>query len=59
MVTDDGNYIIDLHLGRIDDPKALASLLDHTVGVVEHGLFLTSTDTVLVGSADGVQELTR
>lgn len=59
MVTDDGNYIIDLHLGRIDDPKALASLLDHTVGVVEHGLFLTSTDTVLVGSADGVRELTR
>ena len=35
--TDENNYIIDLHLGEIDDPKALADELIHMVGIVETG----------------------
>ena len=40
LLTDSGNYIIDLHLEKIDAPSELGSWLDHQVGVVEHGLFL-------------------
>ena len=40
FVTDQGNFIIDLDLKVIEDAEALANELDHTVGVVEHGLFL-------------------
>lgn len=46
--TDNDNYIIDLHLEVIEDPKALADELIHLVGVVEHGLFLGMTEDVLL-----------
>ncbi|MBF0780088.1 MULTISPECIES: ribose-5-phosphate isomerase RpiA [unclassified Granulicatella] len=54
-VTDDGNYIIDLHLKEIVDEYALAKELDSLTGVVEHGLFLDLTQLVLVGTEQGVQ----
>lgn len=53
LVTDMGNYIIDLHLKEIKEPQRLAKLLDETVGVVEHGLFNDMVKTVIVGHADG------
>ena len=52
-VTDCGHSIIDLHLETIEDPFALANELDHTVGVVEHGLFLNIVHTIIVGKVDG------
>ena len=54
-LTDEKNNIIDLHLGEILDPRALAEDLIHLTGVVEHGLFLDCVDTVLVGTKDGVK----
>lgn len=51
--TDEKNYIVDLHLGRIENPKELAGDLITTVGVVEHGLFLNMVDTVIVGDPAG------
>ena len=56
-LTDEDNYIIDLHLGTIENPTALEAELNHMVGVVEHGLFLNMVTRVLVGSADGVQDI--
>ncbi|GEN49597.1 ribose-5-phosphate isomerase RpiA [Alkalibacterium pelagium] len=53
LETDSGNYIIDLHLGTIEDPHKLASFLDSVTGVVEHGLFLDSVTKVIVGREDG------
>lgn len=47
--TDQGNYILDLPFGSIDDPKSLATELSHIPGVLEHGLFLNEIDEVLVG----------
>ena len=47
--TDSGNSIIDLQLDCIDDPIALANELDSLVGVVEHGLFLSMVNRVLIG----------
>lgn len=53
FVTDMKNFIIDLDLKRIEDAYALASELDHTVGVVEHGLFLDMVSRVIVGTENG------
>ncbi len=55
-VTDNGNHILDLATGPIQDPHALATRLDGTVGVVEHGLFLDMATSCLVGTAEGVRE---
>ncbi|WP_124058716.1 ribose-5-phosphate isomerase RpiA [Vaginisenegalia massiliensis] len=53
FITDSGNYIIDLHLEEIPAPQQIAHDLIHTVGVVEHGLFLGYADVVLAGKEDG------
>lgn len=57
LITDCGHYIIDLHLEKIEQPEQLARQLDHTVGVVEHGLFLNMVDTVIIGHENGVEVL--
>lgn len=49
-VTDSKNYILDLSLEKIEDPKALADELKKEVGVVEHGLFIDIADQVIVGN---------
>lgn len=57
VLTDSKNYIIDLHLGRIDHPHELANTLNGIVGIVEHGLFLDVVNTVIVGRQDGPEVL--
>lgn len=58
-ITDDGNYIIDLHLEKIVDEYELSHELDSLTGVVEHGLFLDMADIVLMGTNTGVKELEK
>lgn len=59
-VTDEGNLILDLHLGAIPDAYALARALGGIPGVVEHGLFLGICDLAIIGKPDGtVVELDR
>ena len=53
FVTDGGNYILDLHLGRIGDPATLNVTLNQVPGVVENGLFLNMCDLILIGDEDG------
>jgi ribose 5-phosphate isomerase A len=55
VVTDGGNYIIDAHCARIPDPEALAGALKRIVGVVEHGLFIGLSRTVVLGKAIGAE----
>ncbi len=55
--TDEGNMILDLHLGCIGKPRQLALLLNQIPGVVENGLFLDICDVVIVGEADGAVEV--
>ena len=57
VLTDENGYVVDLHLGRIDHPQELAEDLIHTVGVVEHGLFLNMVDQVIVGDPAGPRTL--
>lgn len=53
FVTDEGNFILDLHMGQIADAKALASAINQIPGVVENGLFIDICSAVVVGNADG------
>lgn len=57
--TDEKNYVVDLHLNRIDHPHELAEDLINTVGVVEHGLFLNMVDMVIVGDPNGPRVMTN
>lgn len=57
FVTDMKNYIIDLDLGRIEDPIALGKELKQMVGVVEHGLFNQMVKKVVVAGQNGVTVL--
>ena len=57
--TDENNYVVDLHLERIDHPEDLADDLINTVGVVEHGLFLHMVDQVIVGDPNGPRVMTN
>lgn len=57
LLTDSGNYVIDLALEKIENPQALAEELKAIVGVVEHGLFIDIVDQVIVGSSTGEVEI--
>ncbi|MEM1273419.1 MAG: ribose-5-phosphate isomerase RpiA [Pseudomonadota bacterium] len=57
FITDQGNYILDLHLGRIGAPRQMAMVLNQVPGVVENGLFMDMCDTLILGQADGTIEL--
>ncbi len=53
FVTDGGNYILDLHLKRINNPPSLSLLINQVPGVVENGLFIDTADIVIVGKPTG------
>ncbi|MFV8806450.1 ribose-5-phosphate isomerase RpiA [Aerococcus urinaeequi] len=59
FVTDSGNFIIDLHLEKIEDAVKLADDLIQMVGVVEHGLFLGIADKVLMAKDGQVVEFNK
>jgi ribose 5-phosphate isomerase A len=53
--TEAGHYILDLHVGRIENPAELETRLNLVPGVVETGLFVGRTDLLIVGSPSGVE----
>jgi ribose 5-phosphate isomerase A len=55
--TDEGNFILDLHLSRIADPRQFALVINQIAGVVENGLFIDICDVVVIGHADGRVEV--
>lgn len=57
FITDEGNYIIDLHLNRIGNPRQLSLVLNQIPGVVENGLFIDVCDAVVIGHGDGSVEV--
>ena len=58
--TDNGNLIIDVKAGEgIKDAAALGMELKKVTGVVEHGLFVGLTDTVIVANGDGPRVIGR
>ena len=59
FVTDSGNRILDLHIGRIPDPERLAQALANTPGVVEHGLFIGMASAAIIAGVGGLRRISR
>ena len=57
FVTDEGNFILDLHLGRIGNARQFAMVVNQIPGVVENGLFIDICDIVIIGHGDGRVEV--
>ena len=57
-ITDQGNLLFDCSGLKIDDPHRLAAILDCTIGLVDHGLFLNMANLALIAGEDGVLERT-
>ena len=53
LITDNHNYIGDLHLGYGFDIKEVKEKLANIVGVVEHGLFLNMCKLCIKGTPEG------
>ena len=53
VITDNGNFVIDVDFGPIKDAHALDCRLKSIPGLVETGLFLDLADRVYIGLKDG------
>ena len=59
-VTDNGNVVLDLTVpDGIKNPEELGRQLKSVTGVVEHGLFVGMTDSVIVSDGDGPRMIGR
>jgi ribose 5-phosphate isomerase A len=59
-ITDNGNLIVDLTVdGGIKNPGEFGVELKKVTGVVEHGLFVGMTDTVIVAGPEGPKAIGR
>ena len=60
LITDNGNYIIDLRVPQgIDNPEEVDREIKNITGVVDHGLFINMATTVIVASKEGIKVLTK
>lgn len=53
FVSDGGGVIFDMTIPQTCDVEQLAMALDHVPGVVDHGLFLTEADEVIIECKKG------
>ncbi len=59
IVTDNGNFVIDVDFGFIDKPKDLDMKLHQIPGVVETGLFIGIAKVAYVGTPTKVEKLEK
>ncbi len=59
FITDNGNLVIDIELTGSEDLAELASQLNDLPGVIDHGLFLTEADTILIERDGEIERLAR
>jgi len=55
FITDNGHYILDLHLGVGFNVLNVQKTLLNTIGVLETGLFINMCKRVIVGTNEGVK----
>ncbi|RCU45667.1 ribose-5-phosphate isomerase RpiA [Corallincola holothuriorum] len=59
VITDNGNYILDVHNLKIMDPPTLETQINQLTGVVTNGIFARrSADIALIGSEQGIAKVT-
>jgi ribose 5-phosphate isomerase A len=59
LITDNGNFILDVTFTQISNPSQLEAQLNAIPGVIENGLFPTQADVVYVGQDKGAKLLQR
>lgn len=59
VITDNGNYILDVEFGSINDAKELNQKLKFIPGIIETGLFIDIADIVYLGKEDGMIKLQK
>lgn len=59
FVTDSGNWIVDLHLEKIEDAEALETWLNMLPGIVENGLFLKRANVAIIATGESVKKYER
>jgi ribose 5-phosphate isomerase A len=59
LITDNGNFIIDVDFGEIDKPMDLDQKIKNIPGVVDTGLFYNMTSIVYVGTREGDVEILK
>jgi ribose 5-phosphate isomerase A len=59
IVTDNGNYVVDVDFGDIADAKVLDEKLKLIPGVIESGLFVGLADVVYLGKSNGIIKLQK
>ena len=53
VVTDNGNFVLDVDFGPISDPETLNTKLSLIPGVIETGLFCNMAEQAYFGQQDG------
>ena len=53
VITDNGNFLVDVDFGRVESPSKLERGLKSIPGVLETGLFVRMVDRVFVGQRNG------
>lgn len=55
FITDNGNYIVDLHIGKPIDIGKVYSKVKEIPGVLEVGLFINMCNYIIIGTSNGVK----
>ena len=55
MITDNGNFILDLSLEEINNPSQLENDLIKLAGVLDCGLFCDIASTVVLANPEGIE----
>jgi len=58
VITDNGNFVMDVDFGVIEDPQGLAAKISPIPGVVEHGIF-DNLDELYLARAGRVERIRR
>ena len=59
VITDHGNFILDVKFESIEDPKLLDTEIKSIPGVIETGLFIDLADVAYIGGPKGVKKLSK
>ncbi len=55
FITDNGNYIVDLHIGKPMDINDVYNKVNGITGVLEIGLFINMCNRIIVGTDIGTK----
>ncbi len=59
FITDNGNLVLDVQLTGDEDLETLCGQLNDIPGVIDHGLFLTEADVILIDRGRDIERIER